>query len=109
MAQFTLLDTYSRRARLLPVALVILPPVMAAATWVPLRTFAPIATLLLSGFGFGVLLAELSRDLGKRRERDLWASWNGSPTVRRLRLREVATNAAARYRWRSRIAILAPE
>jgi hypothetical protein len=109
MAQFTLLDTYSRRARLLPAMLVTLPAVAAAAVWIPVLTLVPIATALFSWFGLGVLFGEFSRDLGKRHERKLWASWNGSPTTQRLRLRDVAVNAVARDRWRARVSALAPE
>jgi len=85
-----------------------LPAVIAAAVWLPALTLAPVATVLFSWFGIGVLLAEFTRDLGKRRELKLWASWGGSPTVRRLRLRADADNPAARDRWRARVAALAP-
>src|SRR5947209_1869582 len=86
-----------------------LPAVLAAAVWLPALTLAPIITVLFSWFGFGVLLSEFSRDVGKRREARLWACWGGSPTLRRLRLRVECDNPHARDRWRSRIAALAPE
>jgi hypothetical protein len=107
--QFTLLDDYSRRARLLPAMIVTLPMVLAAPLWLPVLKLAPIVAVLFSWFGLGVLLSELSRDVGKRREARLWASWGGSPTLRRLRLRADCENPAARDRWRARIAALAPE
>ena len=109
MPQFTLLDEYSRRARLLPAMIATLPAVLAVAVWLPLLTLAPIVTALVSWFGLGVLLSELSRDVGKRREARLWASWGGSPTLRRVRLRGDCDNPDARDRWRARIAALAPE
>ena len=109
MPQFTLLDEYSRRARLLPVMIATMPAVFAAAVWLPGLTLAPVLTVVFSWFGFGVLLAELSRDVGKRREPRLWASWGGSPTVRRLRLLADCDNPHVRDRWRARIGALAPE
>lgn len=109
MPQFAFLDEYSRRARLLPPMIATLPAVLAAAVWLPVLTLAPIVTVLFSSFGLGVLLSELSRDAGKRREARLWASWGGSPTLRRLRLRGDCDNPDARDRWRARIAALAPE
>lgn len=109
MPQFTLLDEYSRRARLLPAMIATLPAVIAAAVWLPALKVAPIITVLFSWFGLGVLLAEFTRDIGKRREPELWASWGGSPTLRRLRLRADCENPAARARWRARIAALAPD
>lgn len=109
MPQFTLLDDYSRRARLLPAMIATLPIVGAAIVWLPVLALAPIVTVLFSWFGFGVLLSELSRDAGKRREAKLWASWGGSPTLRRLRLRADCDNPTARDRWRARVAALAPD
>ena len=109
MPQFTLLDEYSRRARLLPAMIATSPAVIAATLWLPALTLAPIVTILFSWFGLGVLLSELTRDVGKRREAKLWESWGGSPTLRRLRLRDDCKNPAARDRWRARTAALAPE
>jgi hypothetical protein len=104
-----MLDAYALRARLFPAMLVSMPAVISALVWLPTIAVAPIAVTLFTWFGIGVLLAELARDMGKRREPKLWASWNGSPTVRRLRLREQAANAAARDRWRTLVAALVPD
>jgi hypothetical protein len=107
--QFSLLDAYSRRARLVPAMLTTLPAVLAAASWLPALTLGPFIAILFSWFGVGILLAELGRDLGKRRESGLWESWGGSPTVRRLRLRDPTENVVARDRWRASIARIASE
>lgn len=109
MPQFSMLDTYALRARLFPAMLVSMPIVLAALCWVPTIALMPVVIALFTWFGFGVLLAELARDSGKRREAALWASWGGSPTVRRLRLREPASNSVARERWRALVAALAPD
>jgi hypothetical protein len=109
MPQFTLLDDYSRRARFLPAMIAMLPAIFAAAVWLPALKVAPIITVFFSWFGLGVLLSELSRDAGKRREAKLWASWDGSPTVRRLRLRAESDNPTARDHWRARLAVVAPD
>lgn len=37
---------------------------------------------------FALVICGLVRDRGKRLEADLWASWGGSPTLRRLRWRD---------------------
>jgi hypothetical protein len=104
-----MLDTYALRARLFPAMLVSMPMVLAALCWVPPLAITPAAIALFTWGGFGILLAELARDSGKRREAALWASWGGSPTVRRLRLREPASNSVARERWRALVAVLAPD
>ncbi|MDQ3282204.1 MAG: hypothetical protein M3Q69_12415 [Acidobacteriota bacterium] len=104
-----MLDPYALRARLFPAMLVSMPMVLAALCWFPTVAITPIVIALFTWFGVGVLLAEFARDLGKRREPALWASWGGSPTVRRLRLRETAANTVARERWRALVAALAPD
>ena len=104
-----MLDPYALRARLFPAMLVSMPMVLAALCWIPTVAITPIAIALFTWFGFGILLAELARDTGKRREAALWASWGGSPTVRRLRLREPSSNSVARERWRTLVAALAPD
>lgn len=109
MAQFGVLDAYSRRARLFPVMLVLMPLVIAAAAWPATLTLAPIAVALFAWFGLGVFFAEIGRDLGKRREAELWESWGGSPTVQRLRVRGPRRNAALTERWRQLVGRIAPD
>jgi hypothetical protein len=109
VAQFGLLDAYSRRARLFPVMLVLMPLVIAAAAWPATLTLVPVAVALFAWFGLGVLFAEIGRDLGKRREAELWESWGGSPTVQRLRVGGPQRNAAVTDRWRQLIARIAPD
>lgn len=109
MPQFSMLDPYALRARLFPAMLVSMPAVLAAAAWLPTLAVTPIVIALFTWFGVGVLLAELARDAGKRREAKLWASWGGSPTIRRLRLREQPPNVVARERWRALITNVVPD
>jgi hypothetical protein len=104
-----MLDTYALRARLFPAMLVSMPAVIGVLCWLPTIAITPVGVALFTWFGLGVLLAELARDLGKRREAALWASWGGSPTVRRLRVREAASNSVARERWRALVEALAPD
>ena len=109
MAEFGLLDPYSRRARLFPVMLVLMPALVAAFSWPTMLSVASIGIALFSWFGLGVLFAELGRDLGKRRELKLWSGWGGSPTVQRLRLRGTTANVTQRNRWRHVVSSLLPD
>lgn len=79
-------DAYDRRARLEPALIVALPLALAMLAWSPdgLKGWTILWSLLVWAGGTG-LLAQLARDLGKRREPYLFESWGGKPTTRLLR------------------------
>lgn len=82
-------DSYSLRARTLPMFVVLLPVATVIAAWTP--GFLSIATGLGSTVavaGASFYLGQLSRLVGKPRERSLWRGWGGSPTVQFLRHRD---------------------
>lgn len=80
------LDKYTVRARLLPALLVALPIGLATVTWFPGGVFGWGAVWgLVTWSGGTMLLAQLARDAGKRKERQLFESWGGKPTTRMLR------------------------
>lgn len=80
------LDRYSFRARLIPALFVALPIPLAIIAWSPenARIWTYGASVIVWGGG-AWLLAQLGRDMGKRKEPGLFASWGGKPTVRMLR------------------------
>ncbi len=87
--QYIKIDRYTRRARVVPVLLVILPGALAAIAWFPeVKTWWGAISGLLIGCGIPGLLAQLGRDAGKRKEAALYASWGGKPTTRFLRHRD---------------------
>lgn len=99
------LDTYTLCARLFPALLVVLPVPIALAAWVPvehLPKFPLWCAPLTAAATF--LLAQLGRDAGKRAEPELWRSWSGPPTTRRLRHRSRDVNPIVRARQHKRLA-----
>lgn len=83
-----LMDSYDRRARLYPALLVFLPLGLGVCSWIPMdlefmQTLAGIAVSL----GGGSFLAQLARDLGKKKEAWLFESWGGKPSVQFLSYR----------------------
>jgi len=62
-----------------------------------------IVSLLVGAFG--VIAAGMARDAGYRLQADLWKSWGGSPTVRKLRWRE-STNPTLLRRLHDDIALV---
>jgi hypothetical protein len=85
----TLLDSYTRRARLQPAFLAILPIGIAALVWFPksLIEWGVFAGLLTSAGGTA-LLARLARIRGKKLELRLFELWGGKPTTVALRHRD---------------------
>ena len=79
-------DTYSFRARVLPVYFTLAPVVLLLAAVVPEGLKLPIggaAALVFAPISF--FLSQISADFGKRLEKSLWMNWGGSPTTRFLR------------------------
>ncbi len=79
-------DTYSFRARVLPVYLTLAPVVLLLAAAVPEGLWLPIggaAALVFAPISF--LLSQVGADFGKRLEKSLWTNWGGPPTTRFLR------------------------
>ncbi len=80
-------DAYTRRARLSPALIVVLPVASVALMLFPNKlTLLGILVSLLVGFGGAALLAQVGRDMGKQKEQSLFAIWEGGkPTTRMLR------------------------
>src|SRR5439155_26773724 len=64
---------------------------------------------LVVSFGFSMLIPQLGRDFGKRREPALWESWGGPPTTQLLRHRNTMSNPSLRKRYHSCLRKLRPD
>lgn len=79
-------DTYSFRARVLPVYLTLAPAVLLLAALVPDGLKLPLggaAALVFVPISF--FLSQVGADFGKHLEKRLWRDWGGPPTTRFLR------------------------
>jgi hypothetical protein len=79
-------DTYSFRARVLPVYLTLAPAVLLLAALVPDGLKLPLggaAAVVFVPISF--FLSQVGADFGKRLEKRLWRDWGGPPTTRLLR------------------------
>lgn len=79
-------NTYTRRARLTPALIVALPLGLAVLSWSPdgLKAWTVLWTLFVWAGGTG-LMAQVARDRGREKEKELFRSWGGKPTTRLLR------------------------
>jgi hypothetical protein len=100
-----LTDTYTRQARLYP-ALLAGAPLVALAVGVyglPLEPSAGLIALLAS-LGVIYLLTSIARELGKRVEDVLYASWGGKPSTQLLRHRDSTLDSVTKARYHAFLA-----
>lgn len=79
-------NTYTRRARLTPALIVVLPLGLAVLSWSPdgLKSWTVLWSLFVWAGGTA-LMAQVARDRGREKEKELFQSWGGKPTTRLLR------------------------
>jgi hypothetical protein len=76
-------DSYTLRARGWPLVLVTSPLFVLALASAHLKPGVAVGSAAL-GAAVVFLGSQFARDAGKKLEPDLWASWGGAPTLRRL-------------------------
>lgn len=100
-------DSYERKARLYPALLLIAPVVAAGAAHfsTELAAFQSlIFGIIICGGTF--LLAQLARDPGKRKEKDLFQKWGGIPSVTIFRHRDQRLDPITKGRYHKQLARL---
>jgi len=80
------LDVYTRRARLGPALIAILPVVLTVLAFFPneFTLLGMLVSILVCCSGTA-LLAQIGRDMGKQKEEKLFGLWKGKPTTQLLR------------------------
>lgn len=82
-------DLYTKRARIGPALVLILPLSLSFVVWFPeTRLWEGVVTGVLIAFGGIALLAQMGRDWGVQKENHLHKSWGGKPTTMLLRHHE---------------------
>lgn len=100
-------DTYSFRARVIPVYLTLVPAILLVATLVPEGLKLPLggaAAVVFVPISF--LLSQIGADFGKRLEKRLWRDWGGPPTTRFLRHGNHEFNEVTRGRIHNKLRTL---
>jgi hypothetical protein len=100
------IDRYTFRARVLPGLIVIAPLATAVETWLPFNLdlrLSSAALLLVAG---GFLIAQLTRDVGKRLEIALWKKWGGMPSCILLRHHDRTIGAAEKKRLHAKLNVI---
>jgi len=102
-------DTYTVKARIAPVLLVVLPLILTVLCWHSdeLSQWKTVWYIILASGG-GILLAQLGRTRGKLLEQKLFEEWGGKPTTVKLRING-NTNAELVKKYHIYIAKIMPE
>lgn len=104
------LDEYAVKARVFPAFLTILPVGICAAQFVGFDSAIVAACSAFGGTALmSFVLAQWSRDVGKRREQDLCRRWEGMPTTAYLRHRDQTVNSVVKARRHQRLQRLVPD
>jgi len=102
-------DTYTIKARLIPVFIVVLPGAIGVFAWFPeIPNWWGGFSALIVASGIPALLGQLGRDAGKRKEPKLFSFWGGKPSTRLLRYRD-APNKVILSRQHQHLRKLLPE
>ena len=97
-----LFDPYGRQARLYPALIAIFPVALLIDAWFPAlwSTWGALVSLA-SSCGLVLLLSQIARDRGKRREGDLYKAWGGKPSMVLLRHSDLRIDDHTKARYRA--------
>lgn len=103
-------DTYTLKARVSPMFIVLFPFILLSALISPKTDTLQVVTgSALFTIAFSILAAQFSRDSGKSKERNLWNSWGGAPTIQLLRHSNSEINPIKRSRIHNKLQEILPE
>jgi hypothetical protein len=103
-------DRYTYRARLVPSLLTFLPLAFGGMIWFPGQeaTWKVVGVILVSSGG-ATLLSHFGRDLGAKKQNELFRLWGGVPTNRLLSHRLTRFDEVTLGRYHAKLKYLIPE
>jgi len=100
-------DKYTIQARIQPALLTVLPLGLFVLAWLsPGDTSVSILWLVIVTGGGTTILAQISRDLGSRKQQSLFTKWGGPPSTQKLRFRGSCSNRELLGRRRQKLEAL---
>lgn len=96
-------NIYTLKARLYPIVIVLFPIVILGISYsFEFQSYIQVLSSLGTVSALTYFVSQIGRDFGKKKEKFLWASWGGAPSVQLLRLRDsnIDTHTKARYHRR---------
>jgi len=104
-----MIGSYTLNARLYPMAIVFLPVFVLGVVYsVEFQSyFHALSSIGIVG-ALTYLLSQISRDLGKRKEKGLWESWGGAPTTQILRFNNSRIDIHTKTRYHAKLQAKCP-
>ena len=100
-------DEYTRNARLKPAFIAIIPiALLSIGLGIKISALATVVITPLAALGLTTLMAEFTRDLGKKKEPALFKQWGGRPSTIKLRHTDRSLNVHTRARYHERLQLL---
>lgn len=102
-----LTDIYERKARLYPALLALMPVALVVACGLGTRvSVVEVGCGVIVSCGGLLLLAQIARDAGERKELSLFEKWGGLPSVKIFRHRDTRLDSITKNRLHKRLASL---
>jgi hypothetical protein len=97
-------DEYNRNARLKPAFIVTIPVALVCiALGMKTSILATVLVTPLTSLGLTALIAQFTRDAGKKKELGLFQRWGGKPTTVKLRHTNASLNGYTRARYHEKL------
>ncbi|MBL7076272.1 MAG: hypothetical protein ISS31_02265 [Kiritimatiellae bacterium] len=104
------LDAYSLKARYYPTVIVLAPLCLVvlavgSGVWDPMKGTI---SAVVSALGMALVMDQVGRDQGKKKEPRLYDAWGGKPSTRMLRHHDTTLDGVTRRRYHEKLAELIP-
>lgn len=103
------MDKYSRNARIYPMIILLLPIVLLGLiySWEYQSILQALTTLGVTA-ALTYLFANLGRDLGKKKEAELWEKWGGMPSAQLFSFQNNVIDRFTKQKYHSKMLQLSP-
>src|ERR1700744_691157 len=104
-----MIGIYTLKARLYPIILVFLPiPLLGIVYSFEFKTYVHAVSSIGIAGALTYLLSQIGRDRGKKKEKELWSSWGGTPTTQLLRIKNPLIDIHTKTRYHNKLQTLCP-
>lgn len=100
-------NIYTLKARLYPIVIVLFPIVVLGISYsFEFQSYIQVLSSLGIVSALTYFVSQIGRDAGKKKEKFLWNSWGGAPSVQLLRLRDTNIDSHTKTRYHRRLLTL---
>ncbi len=102
-------DNYTLKARVYPLLILFFPIFIVGVSYsFKFESYIQVFTSIGLVGALSYLMSQFGRDLGKKKESNLWKEWGGMPSVQLLRLSNQEIDKHTKQRYHSKMQALIP-